>query len=75
MGTPGTGRSFATILRENSVHVRETVSEERDPFGPEPFSITRMPVIPEPWVDPKEPVYNHRKHLQTCAKNRKKRRK
>lgn len=37
--------------------------------------ITRLPELPEMWVDPNEPVFNHRKHQQTCAKNRKKRKK
>tara|TARA_R110000744_G_scaffold195512_1_gene314555 strand:+ start:13212 stop:13436 length:225 start_codon:yes stop_codon:yes gene_type:complete len=27
----------------------------------------------EPWIDPNEPVVNYKKHKQTCAKNRKKR--
>ena len=37
------------------------------------FEITRLPELPEMWVDPNEPVFNQQKHDQTCAKNRKKR--
>lgn len=40
-----------------------------------PFIITRLPKIDTPWIDPKEPVFNYRKHKQTCEKNRKKRKK
>ena len=39
------------------------------------FIITKLSDLPEIWIDPNEPVYNHQKHLQTCIKNRKKRKK
>ena len=50
-------------------------SQFTDLRKPEPLVITKLPELPEMWVDPNEPVFNHHKHLQTCAKNRKKRKK
>jgi hypothetical protein len=35
--------------------------------------ITVLPELKEPWIDPKEHVVNYGKHMQTCLKNRKKR--
>ena len=50
-------------------------SQFTDLREPEPFLITRLPELEEPWIDPKEPTTNYRKHEQTCAKNRKARKK
>lgn len=44
-------------------------------FDPEPFIIKNRPDFEEPWIDKKEPVFNEVKHKETCAKNRKKRKK
>jgi len=50
-------------------------SQFTDLREPEPFLITRLPEFKEPWIDPKEPIPNYKKHEQTCIKNRKKRKK
>lgn len=42
---------------------------------PEAFLYTKLAEMPQPFIDTKEPVFNFRKHQQTCAKNRKKRNK
>jgi len=39
------------------------------------YSIIRMPIFPEPFIDPNAPVFNYRKHKQTCEKNKKARKK
>lgn len=36
-----------------------------------PYVITKLPEFKQPFVDPKTPVFNYKKHQQTCAKNRK----
>lgn len=41
----------------------------------EVFKITKLPELPEMWIDPNEPIFNEHKYKQTCAKNRKKRKK
>jgi len=41
----------------------------------EVFRITRLPDLPEIWIDPNEPVFNYKKHKQTCINNRRKRKK
>jgi len=39
------------------------------------FGITRLPEFEEPFIYPREEVFNHKKHIETCAKNRAKRKK
>jgi hypothetical protein len=44
------------------------------PFELEPFVITLNPhQYVEPWIDQNDKMPNYKKHLETCAKNRKKR--
>ena len=50
-------------------------SQFTDLKEPEPFLITKLPELPELWIDPNEPIINYKKHTQTCLKNRKKRKK
>ncbi len=37
--------------------------------------VTRIHDLPEMWVDPTIPVFNQEKHKETCAKNRRRRKK
>lgn len=48
-------------------------SQFAEPTEPKVFEITRLPELKEPWIDPNESIPNYRKHYETCAKNRKKR--
>lgn len=45
------------------------------PIHSNPIKITRLPDLKEPLIDPNTPIFNQKKHDQTCAKNRKKRKK
>lgn len=42
---------------------------------PEPFLITKLPDLTEPFIDSNKQYPNYRKHKQTCDKNRKARKK
>jgi hypothetical protein len=39
----------------------------------QPLTTTRLPVFKEPYISPEEFKTNYKKHEETCAKNRKKR--
>jgi hypothetical protein len=39
----------------------------------EPLAFKMRPRVRTPWVDPKESVFNERKHRESCLKNRRKR--
>lgn len=41
----------------------------------EPFLITKLPEMPEPFIDTTKQYPNYKKHKQTCDKNRKARKK
>lgn len=75
IGAVSIGKTVALELAKhgNNVCVLGDVvcSQFTDLREPEPFLITRIPEMPEPWIDPKEPVFNYKKHQQTCAKKRK----
>ena len=78
----GAGSIGKTVVLElakhgNNVCVLSDVvgSQFTDLREPEPFLITKLPDMPEPWIDPKEPMFNHKKHKQTCDKKRKARKK
>jgi siroheme synthase (precorrin-2 oxidase/ferrochelatase) len=79
IGAGSIGKTVALELAKqgNNVCVLSDVvgSQFTDLREPEPFLITKLPDIPETWIDPKEPVFNYKKHKQTCAKNRKARKK
>jgi NADH dehydrogenase FAD-containing subunit len=79
IGTGHTGLStaIAHAARHNNICALHSVvdSQFTEPKKDEVFTITRLPELPEIWIDPKEPVFNHQKHIQTCAKNRKNRKK
>ena len=54
----------------------DVVSSQFTNLGePEPFLIKRLPEFTEPYVDKTKPYFNHNKHKQTCAKNKKSRKK
>ena len=79
IGAVNTGLSTAVKLaaKANNVCALHSVvgSQFTEPKKDEVFEITRLPELKQPWIDPNEPVFNHQKHLETCAKNRKKRKK
>lgn len=79
IGAGNLGRSIAHVLAakgHNICDLHSVVdSQFTEPKKDEVFTITRLPELPEIWIDPNEQVFNHQKHLQTCAKNRKKRKK
>lgn len=39
------------------------------------YSFTRLPEFQEPFIIPEETRINNKKHIQTCLKNKKKRKK
>lgn len=77
IGSGNIGLSVAIELaaKANNICALHSVvgSQFTEPKKDEVFKITKLPELEQPWIDPKEPVYNHQKHLETCAKNRKKR--
>ena len=79
IGSGNIGKAVAMAVAENTNNIcvlHDVVdSKFTDLREPEPFLITRLPEFKEPWIDPKEPVINYKKHEQTCAKNRKARKK
>ena len=79
IGAGNIGSTIATQLAKdtNNICVLHDVvdSQFTDFRQPDPLLITRLPEFEEPWIDPKEPIVNYKKHEETCAKNRKKRKK
>jgi len=79
IGSGNIGKAVAMAVAENTNNIcvlHDVVdSKFTDLREPEPFLITRLPEFKEPWIDPKEPIPNYKKHEQTCIKNRKKRKK
>lgn len=71
VGASGIGKSH--LLANSKAVVMD--SQFTDLREPEPFLITRLTEFEEPWIDPKEPIINYKKHEETCAKNRTKRKK
>ena len=75
IGAGNTGLTAAIELttEQNNICVLHSVvdSQFTDLKEPEPFLITGLPVLPEIWTDPKEPIINYKKHNQSCLKNRK----
>lgn len=78
IGAGNTGLSAAVELavKANNICALHSVvdSQFTEPKD-EVFTLTRLPDMKQPWIDPNEPVFNEHKHRQTCAKNRKKRKK
>lgn len=78
IGTGMVGKTFAFELAKNH-NICDLYSvvdcQFTDLREPEPFLIKRLHEFKEPWIDPKEPIINYKKHYQTCLKNRKKRKK
>ena len=78
IGAGNIGKACAIELakRNNICNLHSVVdSKFTDLKEPEPFLITKLPELPEIWIDPKEPIVNYKKHKRTCLKNRKKRKK
>ena len=75
IGAGNTGLTAALELttEQNNTCILHSVvdSQFTDLKEPEPFLITGLPVLPEIWTDPKEPIINYKKHNQSCLKNRK----
>ena len=72
-GTMGKTVALAIANNTNNVCVLHHVVNSQFTYlrEPEPFFFTRLPKFEEPWINPKEPVVNYKKHERTCAKNRK----
>ena len=81
IGAGSIGKTVAMTIAENTNNIcvlHDVVdSQFTDLREREPFLITRLPVpyFKEPWIDPKEPIPNYKKHEQTCVKKRKARKK
>lgn len=75
IGAGNIGRKVSTeLMAQGHKCVLHDVDRQfTDLRQPEPFLITRLPEFKEPWIDPNEPIVNHKKQEQTCTKNRKKR--
>ena len=72
----GAGSIDKTVALElfkqgNNVCVLSDVvgSQFTDLREPKPFLITKLPDMPEPWIDPKEPVFNYKKHKRLVIRN------
>jgi 3-hydroxyacyl-CoA dehydrogenase len=75
-GNAGTTIASHLVAQGHTCVLHDVVdSQFTDLREPEPLMITKLPEFKEPWIDPKEPVFNQHKHNLTCAKNRKKRKK
>ena len=76
-GNTGLTKAIELASEANNICVLHSVvdSQFTEPKEEKVFEITRLPELPEIWIDPKEPITNYKKHKQTCAKNRKKRKK
>jgi thioredoxin reductase len=74
-GNTGLTASIELAAERNNICILHDVvdSQFTEPKEEKVFKITRLPELPEIWIDPKEPIKNYKKHEQTCAKNRKKR--
>jgi len=79
IGAGSMGKTVAVAIAENTNNIcvlHDVVDNQfTDLREPEPFLITKLPELEEPWIDPNEPVINYKKHEHTCAKNRKARKK
>ncbi len=75
VGTSGIGKTTALELANKCDLPIVVDSQFTEPKEEKVFEITRLPELPEMWIDPNEPVFNEHKHKKTCAKNRKKRKK
>ena len=78
IGAENIGKTVATeLMAQGHTCVLHDVMDSQftDLRESEPFMITRLCEFKEPWIDPKRSVINYKKHEQTCAKNRKKRKK
>jgi choline dehydrogenase-like flavoprotein len=79
IGAGNVGKTVALELTKqgNNVCVLSDVvgSQFTDLGAPYPFLITRLPEIPEPYIDTTKPYFNYKKHKQTCDKKRKARKK
>ena len=79
IGAGNIGKTVALELAKqgNNVCVLGDIvgSQFPDLREPEPFLITKLPDMLETFIDPKEPVFNYKKHKQTCDKKRKARKK
>jgi choline dehydrogenase-like flavoprotein len=75
-GNSGITDAVRLAAKQHDICVLHDVvdSQFTDLRDPEPFLITRLTEFKEPWIDPNEPIINYKKHQQTCAKNRKKKR-
>ena len=76
-GNTGLTKAIELAAEANNICVLHSVvdSQFTEPKKEKVFEITRLPELPEMWIDPNEPVFNQKNHDQTCAKNRKKRKK
>ena len=76
IGTGNIGNTCALELaKHNNICDLYSVVDSQFTESKEVFQITRLPDFKEPWIDPKEPIINYKKHYQTCLKNRKARKK
>jgi len=76
-GNSGLTEAVRLAAKQNNVCILHNVvdSQFTEPKEEKVFQITRLPEFKEPWIDPNEPMINYKKHEQTCAKNRKARKK
>tara|TARA_R100000541_G_scaffold32075_1_gene40852 strand:+ start:697 stop:954 length:258 start_codon:yes stop_codon:yes gene_type:complete len=76
IGHSGEGQTAATRLALNKCNIPVVVNSEfTDLKKQEPYLITRLPEMPELWIDPNLPKFNENKFNKTRLKNRKKRKK
>ena len=76
IGHSGEAQTVATRIALNKCNIPVVVNSEFTDFKePKPYLITRLPEMPELWIDPNLPKFNENKFNETCLKNRKKRKK
>ena len=79
IGAGNTGKTVALELAKHGNNVCDLSdvvgSQFADLTEPEPFLITKLPDIPEPYINTTKLYFNYKKHRQTCDKNRKVRKK
>lgn len=79
IGANGIGRACAVLIAQETNNVCDlhnvVDSQFADLKEEKPYLITRLPDLPDVWIDSKVPIVNYKKHYNTCLNNRKKRKK
>lgn len=73
-GNSGLSDSIKLAAKQHNICILNDVMDDQftEPIEQKTFKFKAPVIIEETFADLKEPVFNQRKHNNTCAKNRKK---